>query len=71
MLLLKQNRGAYWNKGAYSIRVLTRTGALTGKTDSREALSARGLLFPSATNAWQELLCLARHAVQGVMPSSL
>ena len=45
MLLLKQNRGAYWNKGAYSIRVLIRTGALFGKTDSREAFLGRGYLL--------------------------
>ena len=70
-LLLKQNRGAYWNKGAYSIRALNRTGALICKTDSKGALLERGCLlkegakvhqhFPAffllhATNAWQEFL---------------
>ena len=42
---MKQNRGAYWNKGAYSIRALNRTGALICKTDSKGALLERGYLL--------------------------
>ena len=43
--LMKQNRGAYWNKGAYSIRPLIRKGALIGKTDSKGALLERECLL--------------------------
>ena len=45
MLLLKQKRDAYWNKGPYSIRVLIRTGALIGKTDSGGTLIREGVLI--------------------------